>query len=203
MRKDLQFGLIYGLAGAVWVLIMWAIGMHDADANISMSWIESIYLVVAAVIITFGMKSVKKENGGFLTIGQGFKVGAVIVLIGQLISTLFGYIYQNLINTTYVEAKAEQMRQAMMTPEALAQLEASGISPEEYLSMMMDRMTGPMAYLWSFLGGVILMLLVTLVIAAIVQKKKPHTNEPTKEEIEEFLNDGRTEIEDDDDSTDK
>ena len=57
----------------------------------SQDWkIGVISYVIMAVIIFIGIKSYRKANGGFLTIGQGLKTGIGIALIGAVLGEFLG-----------------------------------------------------------------------------------------------------------------
>ena len=187
MRKDLRYGLILGGISVVWLLLMWAIGLHGEE-KLSYGFIEYFYYLVPIVCISMGIKAVRSENGGYIKYGKAFGAGALISLIGIGIYGLFYYIYINMINMEYIPNKIKQLYAYYEAhPEIV---EKTKMSIDELVQMASVQMDSAIANISAF---VIICLLATLIIAAIYKKEQPQSI-PTKEEIDAFLNEDNEEV---------
>ncbi len=195
MRKIQRFGLNYGIGGIIWTFLMWGIGAHDIDAGKAMPWIESSYQLICVVWIVLAMRAVKKANKGFISVGKGFRTGAGVILIGQTIYSLFGFVYRNIINPDFILSKIAQMERSLEGKED--QLAAAGINVEEYIQKAIDVIESPMSIVWEMVSTILVLLIVTLIVAAIIQNKKTYKNEFRKDDFEVELDDDELDIDDD------
>ncbi|MGB5554715.1 MAG: DUF4199 domain-containing protein, partial [Flavobacteriaceae bacterium] len=82
----------------------------------------------AAIVI--GLLQFKKANNGFMTFGQGLKIGVGICLIGGIIGILFNQIMANVIDPDMMNKamefqKGQMMETTKLTPEQIdTQMEA-------------------------------------------------------------------------------
>lgn len=190
MRQDLKFGLYYGVLACIWVLVCWAIGFDDADAPINLMWFSTLFYIIPIVFIVMGVRTLRRENGGYLKYGKGFLAGITIGFIGSLIYGLFSYIYQNLINTSYHENKIAQMYKYFAeNPKMIALGNSGQVNKDELLQRSLESVHSPLTLVWGILGVFFALVFVSLIVAAIFRKEKPHSNAPTQEEIDQYLND--------------
>ncbi|MEM7658943.1 MAG: DUF4199 domain-containing protein, partial [Bacteroidota bacterium] len=121
---------------------------------------------VGGAVLT--LRDYRSQNGGFMTLGQGFKTGMVMFAVSSVLSAIynwaaFKYIHPNL---------GEEMVNATM-----AQLEATPGANEEMLEMM----EGMYNFIFStsfqliggILGGLITGAVVAVIVAAIMKKDPP------------------------------
>lgn len=190
MRQDLRYGLIFGGGSVLWLLLMWAIGLHGEE-RVSYSFVEYFYYVLPIVCISMGIKAVREENGGYIKYGKAFSTGAIISLIGSAIYGLFYYIYTNMINTELLPNKIKQIYSYYEAhPEIV---EKTKMSIEELVQMSSAQMGSAIANISIFVAVFIICLLATLIIAAIY-KKEPQQSVPTQEEMDAFFNEDNEEV---------
>ena len=125
----LNYGLYYGLVSVILSLIMYALGMHLEQNIVQM-------LLGFAIMITFivlASKKFKTDNGGFMSWGQGVKIGMGIILIGIIISALYTYLFTSFIEPEFkkqvIERSMIQWENAGMTSD---QMDMSKKMTEDY-----------------------------------------------------------------------
>lgn len=141
------------------------------------SWTKSTLISILFSIIYFGiligflssaLNQYKREQGGFISFGQGMNIIAWLGLISSSISTVWSYIFYYYLNPAFF-VNAKQM--------ALAQLEAQD-APENMIEMqmkMLDVIYTPQVFLpTGFIFGFIFMIIIGLIVSAVVKKEKEH-----------------------------
>jgi hypothetical protein len=107
----LNNGLYYGLVLVMASLITYALGMHLDPTG---GYINTGVLVFALIAFpVIGMSKFKKGNGGFMSWGQGLKIGIGIVLIGSLISILYQHVFTGFIEPEFYTQLEEITKQAL------------------------------------------------------------------------------------------
>ena len=108
LNNGLYFGIALILAG----LIPYALGMHLDPI--------SGYINIATILITIilfpilGMNKFKNSNGGFMSWGEGVKIGVGIVLIGTIIGTLYQVVFTTFIEPEFYAQVEEVTRKALL-----------------------------------------------------------------------------------------
>jgi len=118
-KYALQYGVIIGVIGIVFSLMLYSMDLHyQVDIkrlllNVAMGL---LFIVVGSII---AMKAFKKENGGFMSISEGLKIGVGMSLISGIISIIFGFILSKVIDPDMqqkaIEYGTELMRDYGMT----------------------------------------------------------------------------------------
>lgn len=123
----------------------------------------SIFFIAAA------LEEYKKANEGFLTYGEGMKVGMLVVVIAAVIYALYMVLYATVIDPNYFEKgvevtvkKLEEM--GTMTGEQLEQFEQN---------MLANKPSVVFNFFYSLIGGIIGGLVVSLIVAAVKKKERP------------------------------
>ena len=155
-------GILLGVASIVLSLILYATGNH-----LTPHW--SVSLISAALfigLIVFGTKKFKEANGGFMSWGQGVKVGVGIAVLAGLIITIYQYVFMNFIEPEYMAQMMEIQNQGFidggMTEE---QIEAANKMGESFRSPFMVAAMGIIMYA---IGGFI----VSAITSAIMKKSE-------------------------------
>ncbi|PQJ77706.1 DUF4199 domain-containing protein [Polaribacter porphyrae] len=108
LNNGLYFGIVLILAG----LIPYAMGMHFEPTA---GYIN--FAAIALVIILFpilGMNKFKNLNNGFMSWGQGVKIGLGIVILGTVISVLYQYVFTTFIEPEFYTQLEEITRKALV-----------------------------------------------------------------------------------------
>jgi hypothetical protein len=87
-KYALQFGLIAGLVGIVFGVMLYTMDMHY-ERSLA---IQAVQFAILAVFVIIGIIQFKKANGGFLKLGQAVKLGAGVGLIAAVIGTIYCFI---------------------------------------------------------------------------------------------------------------
>lgn len=120
----LNYGLMLGIISIILHLAFYATGNL-----ITMGWLNGVIsFVVMIVIISMGISKFKTANGGFLSFGQGVKVGMGIAMISAVISIVYSFIFTGVIEPDFQNQILEVQRQAWedanMTQEQIESAES-------------------------------------------------------------------------------
>ncbi len=161
----LRYGLIYALVSTVINLIPIL-----TETSVSTGFIMILVnIVVAFVIFIMAGREFKKQNGGMISFGEGFRINMTAAAITALVRSGVVYIYVKVIDTGYGERMTRIMEdtwaQQGMNAEQIEQAKrwSGGASNPE----------------WMLIGGFITIILGGLIWGAI-------SSAITKTEEEEF-----------------
>ncbi|HEY4209344.1 MAG TPA: DUF4199 domain-containing protein [Puia sp.] len=166
MSIALTCGLIAGLA---LILLTTVLYLGGINTFIGYSWLIYLILIIAAVIAPV---MEKKAGNGYLDFKDALKAAFLVFVVALLLQSLFNWVLLNFIDIGFRNAveqetlnKAEKFMQSMKMNQDL-------------IDKTLDEQRGKNQYaLPKILLGLcifyILCFLVSLVIAAIVKKKKP------------------------------
>lgn len=154
----IKWGLYLGAASALYGLILIFSKLYMNQALGYVSYALSITGVVLA------LREFKGLNGGFMSLGQGFRTGLTTSVVAGVISSVVSSLYY-LINpalkTEILDyAAAEMEKNPQMTPEAMEM----GLGWAE--KMMEPYIAIPFGILGSLIGGA----LISVIVAAIMKK---------------------------------
>jgi hypothetical protein len=168
--KKRPVGLIYGLlAGACIVLFMTVLYKGGVDVYLGpFAWLGYIIMIGFAVAATMAEK---KANGGYLEFTTALKTSFIVFVIVLAAQTLFIWLLVNHIDAHFKEVltKAVQerteaaLKQFGFTQDKIDQAMTEERSKDQYT---LGRMTLGLAFVD------IIFFIISLVIAAIVKKKK-------------------------------
>jgi len=160
----LKYGLFLGGASVIFAFMLYLADMHyQAGTPV---FIISVVLMLAAIII--GMIQFKKENNGFITFGQGFKIGVGICLIAGVIGVIFNQLMVNVIDPDMMEKAMEFQKATLM--------ESGDLTPEQInaqIEMGKNFTTPTMQIAFGLLGSVFMGLILSLIPALVIKKTKP------------------------------
>ncbi|AQS93517.1 MULTISPECIES: DUF4199 domain-containing protein [unclassified Polaribacter] len=158
-------GVILGVVSVIFYLVLYATGNH-LKPHWSTSIINAVIFIGALIL---GIKQFKAANGGFMSWGQGVKVGVGIAVLGGLIMVIYNYIFMNFIEPDFMNQMTEIQNQAFldqgMTEE---QIEAANAMGESFKGPFIMAALGIVSYA---IGGFI----VSAIAAAIMKKSEEET----------------------------
>jgi hypothetical protein len=174
-KANLNAGLILGLIGIIWTLIMWFL---DQTTNRTMGWIFFIVLIIG---LFFGIKSYRdKYLNGFITYGHSLGAGVIIMIYYSIISAIFTYILYKFIDPNLTDK---------MLALAEEQLVGRGMSEsliEQSMQIQKKVMTPLVMSLSSILSGVFFGTILSLIISLFTKREgNPLIDEKVAEEKEE------------------
>src|SRR5690606_6280355 len=95
----LTYGLILAAISVIFMLMLYSLDMHYQGGPMVMG----VSLVITIAMIVIGMMQFKKANNGFMSFGQGLKVGVGIGLIGGIVGIFFNQVMAGLIDPQMME----------------------------------------------------------------------------------------------------
>jgi hypothetical protein len=112
----IKWGVISALVGFAYFMILNIAGLAGEQVYGYIGYIPFIVIVVLA------QKAYKEEGDGFMSFGDGFKIGALITVVSSLISGILTYVYVKFIDGSMIE---------LVKDKAISQWEEQGMSEEQ------------------------------------------------------------------------
>ena len=169
----ITYGAISGLVSVVLTLVFYLGGVKWFTNPIAYAAfaIPIIFAVVA------GLKQ-KKMNGGYLEFKEALKVVFTTFVIAALIGTVFNYVLFNIIDVPFREALTQEI--AMTSQKFMQRFNV----PQEEIDKQVEKILKGNSFslgtmLLNFAYGCIFWFIVSLIIAAIIKKKRPEFPEAT------------------------
>ena len=162
----INYGLILGIISVFLSVIAYVTNTH-----LQPHWsVMLIGMAVFIAVLVYGIKAFKKQNGGFLSIGQALKVGIGIALIAALIGAVWMLLLTNVLEPDYMEQVAEVQREQMV--------EKFPDMSEAQLNQAME-MNAKFSSPWITIASSIVVnlfigFLVALIVGAIMKQKRPY-----------------------------
>ena len=162
-KYALTYGLILGAISVAFLLMLYSLDMHYQGGPMVMG----VSLLITIAVIAIGMVQFKKDNGGFMSFGQGLKVGVGIGLIAGIIGIIFnqilaGVIDPEMMNKAMDYQKGLLMENPKMTP---AQIDAQ-------MEMAKKFSTTSMQIVFGLVYIVVSSFILSLIPALILKKKE-------------------------------
>lgn len=159
-----KYGLLLGGVSVIFAFMLYMADMHY-QGGIPV-FIIGVVLMLAAIII--GIIQFKKENNGFITFGQGFKIGVGICLVAGVISVIFNQLLVNVIDPDTMEKAIEFQRATLM--------ESGDLTPEQInaqIEMGKNFTTPTMQIAFGLLYSIFMGMILSLIPALVIKKTKP------------------------------
>ncbi|MGY0408380.1 MAG: DUF4199 domain-containing protein [Polaribacter sp.] len=160
----LNYGLYAGIASIMIALILYAMG-KSANPGIALSIVS---FVLPLVILVIGIKKFKDTNGGFMSWGEGVKVGVGIALIWGVLALAFQFLLEHIIAPELIEQKLEVARTT---------LENLGIT-QDIIDQQIEKSRNQNPILASAFAMIIFAIIgfiVSAIAAAIMKKSEEET----------------------------
>ena len=164
-----KIALNYGILLALLSIVL-AVFSYVTDNHIDRPWwLSVISTLVMIAVIVYGLKAFKKDNGGFLSVGEAIKVGLAISLISGIIYAIYSYIFVTVIEPDFVNQMLVFAEEQMIedNPEMTeAQLNMAMDMTEKFMSPMM--MTA-----FAIIGSLFFGFIISLISGMILKQKRP------------------------------
>lgn len=163
----LTYGLISGLASVIFSLVLYLGGVKWFVHPIAYAG----FVIPVVIAVLAGLKQ-KKLGEGYLDFPAALKVVFTTFVIGTVISTLFNYVLFNFIDVPFREALTQETAE-----KAQQMMQKFGANQEQIDKATEDMMNGNnYSFSKQLLGTAffcIFWFVISLIIAAIIKKKKP------------------------------
>lgn len=159
----LTYGLILGAVSVIFALMLYSVDLHYKGGVM----VGVVSIAITLILIVLGIYQFKKANNGFLTFGQGLKVGVGISLIGGIVGIIFNLLMSNVIDPDMMTKalefqKGELLANTKMTPEQV----------ENQLEMGKKFSTPTMQVLFGLLFSIVLGFVFSLIPALALKKEE-------------------------------
>ncbi|MCV6629016.1 MAG: DUF4199 domain-containing protein [Flavobacteriaceae bacterium] len=161
-KYSLMYGGILGLIGIIFFFMLYSLEMHyERDWKIMA---VSVLLLGGAIFL--GIFNFRKDNGGFLTLGQALKTGIGIALISGIIAILWQQIFMTFIEPEFMDKMMEIQRQALVEDGRLT-------SKQIDQQMEMGKKFAWVGYAFAILINLFIGFVCSMIIGLILQKRRP------------------------------
>ena len=162
----INYGLILGIISVFLSVIAYVTNTH-----LQPHWsVMVIGMLVFIAVLVYGIKAFKKQNSGFLSIGQALKVGIGIALIAALLGALWMLLLTNVLEPDYMEQVSEVQREQMM--ERFPDM--SEAQMEQAMEMNAKFSSPWITIASSIVVNLFIGFLVALIAGAIMKQKRPY-----------------------------
>ncbi|UOQ77981.1 DUF4199 domain-containing protein [Hymenobacter sp. 5516J-16] len=157
----IRYGLITGVIIAILSFVQLA---FIEDPETPFRWLGAL-VGVAGIVLAH--KSFKQLNHGFMSYGQGLRIGTILSAVAGAVSSLFSYLYVNFIDPEYMNRVMELTRSRM---------EEKGLDDaqiDQAIAMAQKFSSGPITILFGLLVSVLMGFIVSLIISAFTKHSRP------------------------------
>jgi hypothetical protein len=160
----LNYGLYTGITSILIAVILYALG-KSAEPGIALGIVS---FVAPLVVLILGIKKFKSDNNGFMSWGQGVKIGVGVALVWGVLALAFQLLLENVIAPELVQQKLEVAR---------TQMENFGMS-EEIIEQQMEKAKNQNPLVASSLALIFFIFIgfiVSAIASAIMKKSEEET----------------------------
>ncbi len=163
----LTYGLIGGIITIVYMLLLYIGGLEIYTGILAFG----AYLIPIVTAVMGGIKE-KKLQGGYLSFKGALKTVFLIFLIISLLTTIFNHLLLNVIDVPFRQALMQDA--AVKMEKMMTKLGA----PQDTIDKALNDLDNPENYsfgkiMLGFFWGAIVWFIISLIIAAIIKKKRP------------------------------
>ncbi len=160
-QLSIKWGVILALISFVYFMILSMAGLAGESAY---SWIGSIFTIIVFVL---AHKAYKEEGNGFMSFGEGFKIGALISVISAIISNILTYIYIKFVDSSMLE---------LIRDKAITDMEDQGMGEEQIDQAMGFAemfMSAEAIFMMGIFGGIMMGCIFALIVTAFTKNADP------------------------------
>ena len=158
MSVSLRYGGIMAVASIAFMMILIAMGANPFE-NDWKGWISSL---ITVGILVMAHKYFKDNGDGYMSYGQGLGIGFISILISIVVGGIFSYVYANFIDLGIMEDLWQKTTEKM---------QAQGQSEDTIETAM--SWTKKLFWVFYFIGGAFVALIIALIVSIFTQKKNP------------------------------
>lgn len=99
-KYAIRWGVISGVIGIIFSLMLFFQGMHYEQTTAT----TAIGISILFAVVAFGINQYKKDNEGFLKLGQALKLGTGIALVSGVVGLIYYFLLTNdILEAGYME----------------------------------------------------------------------------------------------------
>ncbi len=171
LKNAINGGLLLGLISIVYSVILYVLDIMPVGISTGLIML-AISLLIYFFIIFYTSKSYRNNIlGGYISFGQAFVFGLLVAIFASILSSIYSYIFNALIDPEYAGRVLSATRD---WTESF--MESKGL-PESSIADALDKIDskGSVTPLKSvrqaLIGGTIFGVIISLITSAIVKKK--------------------------------
>ena len=164
MKPFLKYALIASVATMIWSLILFLTDVWRTDYGAYLNYVSYILILIFMVI---AINEEKQNYGGYISYGQAFKIGFLMMVVLSVIVCVYTYMYFTQINPEIIQFSRDK---------AIADMEEKGMTQEQIdqaMSIAGRFMSPGVMTFFALFGNVFFGCIFALIIAAILKKDKP------------------------------
>jgi hypothetical protein len=164
IKASTKYGLVFGLLLIIYSLV---INFTNQMMNPAMSYVSWVLMIV---FLAWAMLDYRKNNEGYMNYGDGLVLGTISMAISGLIAGIFSVIYMNVIDPSFSKNMLTMVREQMekQNPNMSDEQIEMGLKFAEFFTNPIWIITiSPIMYA---ISGILL----SLIVAAFIQKKNPN-----------------------------
>lgn len=163
----LKSGVILGLVSAVLGLISL---LTDSYGNFLYGLVG---FVVMIVLVTLANKDFKKQNGGYMSYGQGFKISFLTILVSALVSGLITFVYLEVIDPDALESIRQSKIEMVEKVAGWFGAQVPEDQMDEAVAKIEAETTPFGTFKEGLMGAAFIGLLLALIIPAFTKRSRP------------------------------
>ncbi len=162
----INYGVLLGILSILLNVIMYVTNNH-----LQPHWtVQLLGFFIFVVVVVMAHKTFKKENGGYMKLGQALKIGLGVALISALIGIIYTYLLMNVIEPTYMEQVMDIQQEVMLerNPDMTqAQIDTA--------LEMSEKFSGPgIVIAFQLIAALFFGFIISLVSGLILKKDNPY-----------------------------
>lgn len=161
----LKYGGLLGGVSVIFALMLFSLDLHYGQEP-AVNYVN--YLITIAGII-FGIYTFRKDNEGFLSLGEALKIGLGISLISAVIAIIYTGLLMNVIEPTFMEKASEIAKNKMIDENPEMTQEQLNIALDMMKKFQGFGVISAFILIFSLFFG----LLISLVSGLILKKARP------------------------------
>lgn len=159
-----NYGVLLGIVSVLLNVVMYVTNNH-----LQPHWsVQVVGVILFIAIVVMALKAFKKENGGFMKLGQALKVGLGVSLIAAIIGAIYTFLLMTVIEPTYMEQVMEIQQEAMLEQDM----------PKEQMEAalaMSEKFSGPgIVITFQLIAGLFFGFIFSLISGLILKKENPY-----------------------------
>jgi hypothetical protein len=159
----LKYGIIIGLVFIIYGMIIEFLGL-DIEIAQKFNYLSYVFLVIGLVL---AHKAFKEGGDGFMSIGQGLKIGMLISLVAGLLSAIFTYAYIKFIDDSML-TKIKDLQIEKMEEQGMDDAQI-----EQAMEIAGKFMSAEMIPVWAILGMLFIGFILSLIVSLFTKKANP------------------------------
>lgn len=161
----LQFGTMLGIISVAFGLMIYFLDMHYTQET----GIGIVSILISIGVIVLAQYNFRKENEGYLSLGEALKIGLGVALVSGIIGLTYQYLLVNFIDPDTISKMMEVTKNKLMDDNP----EMSEEQLEQILGMQEKFTTPGMMVAFGLIGSLFIGFIISLITGLILKRNRP------------------------------